>query len=109
MSKLSVSIIAFRPFRRNTLHGFCDAYIGEVHLTIYDISVHQHANGARWASLPSKPLLDRDGAVKRTTDGKIEYARLLSFNRREVGDAFSAAIVAALLEYAPTAFDESAA
>jgi hypothetical protein len=107
--KLTVTVTAFRPLNRNTLRGFATVNIAEMHLTIHDVAVHQHASGARWAALPAKPVVDRDGKVRRTSDGKIEYARLFSFDSRAVGDAFSAAVIAALIEFAPAAFDRVAA
>jgi hypothetical protein len=105
MSKFAVRVTAFRPFQRNTLRGFCTVHVGEMHLTIHDIGVHQHANGVRWAALPGKPVLDRDGTAKRTRDGRIEYARLLSFDSRAVSDAFAAAVIVALLDHDEIAFD----
>jgi hypothetical protein len=109
MAKLTVTVTEFRPFPRNTLRGFCTVQVGEMHLIIHDIGVHQHANGARWVALPAKPVVNRDGAAKRTGDDRIEYVRLFSFDSRTVSDAFAAAVIAALLEFDPEAFDESAA
>lgn len=106
--KLTITCTDFRPFSRNTLRGFATVHIDELKLTVHDIAVHQHANGSRWAALPSKPMIDRDGIAKRTSDGKIEYARLFSFDTRGVSDAFSAAVIAALIEFAPEAFDREA-
>jgi hypothetical protein len=103
--KLTVTAAEFRAFRRNTLRGFATVHIGEMHLTIHDVGVHQHDNGKRWVSLPAKPVLDRDGNPKRTGDGRIEYARLFGFDSRAVGYAFSAAVIAALLDHDENAFD----
>ena len=108
MSKLTVTVTNFRPLHR-TLRGFCTVYLSEVHLSIYDMAVHQHASGAHWVALPAKPLLDHVGAARRTGDGRIEYVRLLGFDFRAVGGAFSKAVVAALRRFDPTAFDETAA
>ena len=94
MSKLTVTVTSFRPVRRGTLVGFCAIYISELRLTVYDIAVHQHAGGAHWAQLPARPMVDRDGTIHRTSDGRIQYAQLLHFDR-EVNEAFSKAVVAA--------------
>ena len=40
-----------------------------------------------------------------TTAARFEYFPLLTFTAREVADAFSAAVVAAILEHDPRAFD----
>jgi hypothetical protein len=103
--KLTITVTDFRPFRRNTLRGFATIHIDELHLTIHDIAVHQHDNGARWVGLPAKPVIDSGGIAKRTSDGKLEYAKLLSFDSRTVSDAFAAAVIAALLEHDAEAFD----
>ena len=103
--KFTISVTDFRPLHRNTLRGFAVVHSAELKLTLHDISVHQHGNGSRWVSLPSKPVLDSAGVAKRTDDGKIAYARLFSFDSRGVSDAFSAAVIAALLEHDAKAFD----
>jgi hypothetical protein len=103
--KLTITCTDFRPFHRNTLRGFATIHIDELKLTIHDIAVHQHDNGSRWVSLPAKPIVDREGNVKRTGEGKLEYAKLLSFDSRAVSDAFAAAVIAALLERDAQAFD----
>jgi hypothetical protein len=109
MSKLTVRVTAFRPLRRNTLVGFATVYVSEMHLCIHDVAVHRHAGGAHWVQLPAKPLLDRDGNLRRTGAGKIEYAKVLNFDSRTIADAFGDAVIEALLEFNPTVFDESAA
>ena len=103
--KFTVKVTDFRAFRRNTLRGFATVRVDELQLTIHDIAVHQHDSGARWVGLPSKPLVDSGGNIKRTTDGKIEYVRLFTFDARAVSDAFSAAVITALLDYDQKAFD----
>ena len=106
--KLTVKITEFRAVRRNTLRGFATVLIPEMHLSIHDIGVHQHDNGKRWVSLPAKPVLDRDGNPTRTSEGRIEYARLFSFDSRAVSDAFSAAVIAAVVEFDPAALGVAA-
>jgi hypothetical protein len=105
MLKLAVTVTAFRPIRRGTLRGFATIFIAELHLIVHDVAVHQHVGGAHWVSLPARPVLDQDGQAKRNRDGRIEYATLLGFDSRAVSDAFSAAVITALLEFAPGAFD----
>ena len=107
--KHTITVTAFRPFRRGTLCGFAVVHINELHLTIHDVAVHQQPGGACWTALPAKPLLDRDGNPRRTGAGKIDYARMLNFDSRAVADAFGDAVIEALLEFNPTVFDETAA
>ena len=103
--KFTVKVTDFRAFRRNTLRGFATVHVDELQLTLHDIAIHQHDSGARWLGLPAKPVVDASGNIKRTTDGKIEYVRLFTFDARAVSDAFSAAVIAALLDHDAKAFD----
>jgi hypothetical protein len=106
--KLSVEIENFKPLRSNTLYGFCDIAIPEMRLLIHDLSVHQK-DGKRWASLPAKPLITREGVVRRDDHGKTAYVPILEFTDRPTRDAFSDRVISALLEFAPAAFDDQAA
>ena len=106
MSKFTIECVGFTPYQRNTLRGFATIRLPELKLVIHDITIHQHDSGSRWASMPSKPLLDKSGVAKRTPAGKIEYTQLFEFEGRETRDAFSAAVVRAVLAFAPTAFTE---
>ena len=106
MSKLAVIVTNFRPLQRNTLRGFCNVYIAEMHLVVRDVAVHQYASGGRWVVLPGRPIVD-NGVLRLTDAGKIEYAPVLTFDSRAVGEAFSKAVIAALLRFKPDAFDET--
>jgi hypothetical protein len=106
--KLSVEVEAFTPRRSNTLVGFCTVVVPELHLRVFDCPVHEK-NGKRWISLPAKPLVDRDGVVKRGDNGKIIYIPVLEFTDRPTREAFSDRVIATLLEFAPAAFDHEAA
>jgi len=74
--KLSVVVEAFKPLRANTLYGFVAITIPELHLRVYDLTVHEK-NGKRWIGLPAKPQVERSGCVDR-----------------ETRDAFSARVIA---------------
>ena len=106
-SKLSIQIDSFKPLRSNTLFGFCDVTVPEMHLKIRDLAVHEK-NNSRWVGLPAKPLITRDGQVKRDERGKITYVPILEFINRETRDAFSDRVIAALLIRFPDAFGEAA-
>ena len=60
---------------------------------------------SRWAALPAKPQI-KDGTLVKDVTGKVQYtSRCWSFDCREVRDAFSRAVVQAVLERAPEAFN----
>jgi hypothetical protein len=103
--KLTVIVQEFVPMRSNTLRGFVSVEIPELHMRICDLTVHEK-NGKRWCGLPAKPQLGRYGCVRRDERGKALYVPVLEFTDRETRDAFSARVVAALLEFAPSAFEE---
>jgi hypothetical protein len=108
MSKLTVVVEGFRPLRSNTLFGFVTITIPEMHLRIADLTVHE-PHGKRWVGLPGKPQIDRDGTVRENERGKPLYVPILQFTDKATLDAFGARVVAALLEFAPAAFEEETA
>lgn len=94
MSKKTVECLDFRPMDRGSLVGFATIRIAELRLTIKDVGIHDR-DGRRWAQLPAKPQIDREhrGIMK---DGKLQYNNILTFDSREIADAFSAAVLAAV-------------
>jgi hypothetical protein len=100
--KLTVTCESFRPLVRNTLRGFAEITIAEMRLTIRDIAIHEK-NEARWAQLPAKPQV-KDGTLVKDATGKVQYVHIMEFDGREVRDAFSRAVIQAVLECAPEAF-----
>lgn len=101
--KLSVVVENFSPIHRNSLRGFVQIKIPELHLKIRDISIHE-VNDKRWIGLPGKPTLDRDGVAQRDDRNKIAYVPILQFTDRATNDAFAAKVIAELLIFAPAAF-----
>lgn len=93
-SKLTVEIVEFKAMERNTLRGFVSVRIPAMRLTIRDCTVNE-SSGRRWVGLPGKAQIDRDGQTIRR-DGKVQYTPTCSFDSKDVGDAFSAAVIAAL-------------
>jgi hypothetical protein len=105
-AQLSVAIVDFKPLRRNTLVGFATIRINELKLVIHDSAVQQKGGG-RWARPPAKPQLDCDGkAIRDQRTGKPLYAPVFEFSDWTARVAFSSAVVAALLYYAPNVFAE---
>jgi hypothetical protein len=102
--KLTVTCESFRPLVRNTLRGFAEITIAELRLKVRDIAIHEKGE-ARWAQLPSKAQI-KDGALVKDVTGKVQYIHVMDFDSREVRDAFSRAVVQAVLERQPEAFDE---
>jgi hypothetical protein len=103
--KFSIEVEKFTRRRSNTLFGFVDLVIPEPRLRIREATIHE-SHGRRWIGLPAKPQIDRDGAARRDARGKVAYTAVLQFTDREVGDAFSARALEALLARYPRAFDE---
>jgi hypothetical protein len=103
MTKITLKCRSFRPFQKNTLRGFAEIHVQDMALTIKDVALHEK-NNSRWAALPAKPML-KDGMIMKDAEGKAQYANILEFSTRDVRDAFSAAVVKAVIDHSPTAFD----
>jgi hypothetical protein len=106
MSKMTLTCQNFRPFRQNTLQGFAEILIKEIGLKFKDVAIHEKGNSRR-AQLPAKPQM-KDGALVKNADGKLEYFSIAEFTSREIRDAFSGAVIRAVLEHTPDAFDDEA-
>jgi hypothetical protein len=100
---MNVQFVEFKPMHKNTLRGFASIKIPSIGLTIKDITLHEK-NGKRWASLPSRPMINRDGRAVTDESGKIQYAPLLSFESRSTADEFSKAVIDAVEQFEPDAF-----
>jgi hypothetical protein len=83
-------LITFKAVHKNSLRGFASVELPSG-LRITDCPV-LISHGKAWASLPSKPVLDRDGKQVET-DGKRQYAPILEWRDRDLADRFSAAVV----------------
>jgi hypothetical protein len=100
--KLAPTRRDWRPMRRNTPIAFAPIHVRAIRL---------HQKGAsRWTQLPARPRL-KGRALVFGHDGKIQWQPILEFNNRAVDDAFSHALIVAVLEFAPDALTavESAA
>lgn len=89
-----VSLLSWKSMPRNSLRGFAKIRLGKT-LIMNDVAVHC-SHGKRWAQLPSKPLLDREGNPKREASGKLTYVPILEWTDREASDRFSEAVIAAV-------------
>ena len=99
MNGRRLKILQWQTLRKNSLLGFAKIEL-PIGLVIRDVTVHE-SNGKRWASMPSKPLLDSDGRVHVNDLGKREYALMLEWRSRELSDGFSSAVLRALDEDKP--------
>jgi hypothetical protein len=96
-------VLDWRPLRRSSLRSFCRIRFPSG-IEIADIGVHQ-AESKIWASPPGKPMIDRDGAALRDEDGKVRYSAIVSFMTHGVRSRWSHAVIAALRDVHPEAFD----
>ncbi|HEX3410311.1 MAG TPA: hypothetical protein VHT00_01220 [Stellaceae bacterium] len=99
-------LVGFKPVVKNSLRGFCAIEL-PCGLIIEDIPLNL-SHGKPWAALPSKPVLDRDGRQVET-GGKKQYASLLRWNSRELGERWSQAVVELVRQHHPEALDERGA
>ncbi len=95
---LGVTCTHWRPFERNTLQGFADLWLRTARLNIRGCAVHEK-NGKRWVQLPARPQLDEARNLIRNDAGKIQYAKVLDFDSREVADRFNAAALKAIEDF----------
>ena len=98
-SKALVICTAWKPYERNTLRGFADLWLRAARLNVKDCAVHEKI-ARRWVRLPAKPQLDKDRQLVRDDTGKIQYAKVIDFDSKEVADRFNAAALKAIEDFA---------
>lgn len=91
---MPVALLGWKPLAKGALCGFAKVRLGK-YLVINDVPVLQ-SNGRVWASMPAKPLVDRDGQPLRDAKGKQRYSPVLEWDGREASDRFSTAVVEAV-------------
>jgi hypothetical protein len=80
---------AWRQLESGTLQGFLTLTLPSG-MVLVGCGLHQKA-GARWVSMPSRPLLDRDGRqLLSPKTGKPSYSATVEFVSRAVADRFQA-------------------
>lgn len=84
-------LVSWRPLPKNALRGFATVEL-PIGLTVVDCPVLV-SNGKPWASLPSKPQIDREGRHRADINGKPAYTAILSWRDRDLADRFSQAVV----------------
>jgi hypothetical protein len=96
-------LLAWKPLVKNSLRGFADVELPSG-LVIHEIPVLV-SHGKCWASLPSKPVLDRAEQHVVEPNGKKQYVPILRWRSREIADAFSVKICELVRQAHPHALD----
>ena len=91
----------FKALRKGSLLGFASIRLPNG-LTVADCPIFM-SHEKCWASLPSKPVLDREGRHVEQA-GKKRYASILSWDDRATADRWSAAVVDLVREQYPEVF-----
>jgi hypothetical protein len=102
----TLALVAWRPVVKGALRGFAAIEL-PIGLKIHDVPVLV-SNGKPWASLPSKPQIDRDGRQKTDANGKAAFAPVLEWRSREISERFSKAVVALVRAAHPDDLDDGA-
>lgn len=100
--RLRVRLISWKPVIKGSLRGFATVELPNG-LRLIEWPVLVGSNGA-WATLPSKPVLEREGKHVKPA-GKPEFAPVVEWRSRELADCFSAAVVALIRAAHPDALD----
>jgi hypothetical protein len=105
-----LELLDFKPLRKGTLRGFARVRIVPIELDIADVVIGQGGRDGRvWALLPSKPMVDRNGAVMRDAEGRVRYAPILGWASEARQQAFSCRVAELAVAAHPEAFDAGCA
>jgi hypothetical protein len=99
-------LISWKSLVKNSLRGFATVEL-PIGLKIVDCPVLV-SSGKAWASLPTKPVLDRDGKHVKP-DGKPQYSAVLEWKSRDLADRFSEAVVELVRQTHPGGLDDGGA
>jgi hypothetical protein len=95
-------LVSGKPMAKGALRAFATVEL-PIRLKLIDCPVFVGSSG-RWASLPSKPVLDRDGKQAKP-NGRPQFATVLEWRNRALSDRFSAAVVALIRAAHPDALE----
>ena len=90
-SKPKTRLLSFRAVIKNSLRDFATVALPNG-LIINDVSLLV-SHGKAWASLPSKPLVERDGQPKLDPRGKPSYAPIVVWADDQLRKRLSDALV----------------
>jgi hypothetical protein len=102
----TIALLAWRPMVKGALRGFATVEL-PIGLKLLDCPVYVGKSGA-FATLPSKPQIDKEGRQKTDANGKPLYVAILDWRSRELRDRFSNAVVEAIRQRHPGALDGEA-
>jgi hypothetical protein len=94
-------LLSFKPMVKGALRGFSTVEL-PIGLKLIDCPIFVGTSGAS-ATLPSKPVVSRDGKRCRP-DGRPQFAAILEWRDRQLSDRFSAAVVELVRAAHPDAF-----
>jgi hypothetical protein len=94
-------LVGFRRFPKGALVGFAHLRLPSG-LELIDCPVFA-SGGKRWASLPSKPVLTREGQAL-VVDGVKQYQPMASWPDRATADRWSAIVIMLIEERDPGTF-----
>lgn len=93
-NRMPVVLLDWRPMQKGALRGFAKVRLGKA-LVINDVTV-MASHGRRWAGMPGKPQINRDGVVLRDDKGKIKYSPVVEWLDKASADSFSEGVIAAV-------------
>lgn len=103
MADQQLRLVNWRALRRGKLFGFADVEL-PIGLRINECPVLDGPEGV-WASLPTRPELDRDGAVRLGANGERVYQILFEWRTRRLREAFSERVVSLVRQAYPHDLD----
>lgn len=84
-------ISEWKPINKNTLLGAFTVTLPSG-MVIQGCMVHR-TDGREWVALPGAAQIDRDGTLKRGSDGKVEYKTLVRFVSKVIYERFQTPIL----------------
>jgi hypothetical protein len=99
-----LKLLAWRPVKSGALRGFASIEFA-FGLRLHDLAIFVGDRGP-WASLPEKPVLDRERRQKIGPDGKPIFTPVGDWRSRELSNRFSDAVLALIRAERPGALDE---
>jgi hypothetical protein len=102
---MCVQVTGCRRLVKGSLRGFARVELPELRLVLRNVAVHE-SSGSRWAALPARPQLHPRGIPIRNDDSRVRFATMFDFFDSAARQNFSRAVITALLERFPDAFNE---
>lgn len=84
---MTIEIVDFKLYQKNTLQGFATVRMENIGLEIRDIALHQK-NDKEWLTMPARPYEDSEGNQK--------YAYILDWYDKNLKGQFENTVLALL-------------